>query len=77
VLSIFNLLQWCFNRLIPAQTPHSGVNVSPRMAAPNQGFIEQSSITWRSTSDSVQEEALSRAQMTRFMRGSYEICYEV
>jgi len=33
VLNVFNLLQWCFNRLIPAQSPHFGANVSPRMAA--------------------------------------------
>jgi hypothetical protein len=24
VLNVFNLLQWCFNRLIPARSPHSG-----------------------------------------------------
>src|SRR6267143_1571998 len=38
VLNVFNLLQWCFNRVILAQSPHSGVNVSPRMAVPDQGF---------------------------------------
>jgi hypothetical protein len=38
VLNVFNLLQWCFNRLISTQSPHSGVNVSPRMAVPDQGF---------------------------------------
>src|SRR5882762_4453888 len=35
VLNVFNLLQWCFDRLSPARSPHSGVNVSPRMAAPH------------------------------------------
>lgn len=29
VLNAFNLLQWCFNRTIPAKSPHSGVSVSP------------------------------------------------
>ena len=37
VLNVFNLLQWCFNRLIPARSPHSGVNVSPRMEVPEPG----------------------------------------
>jgi len=31
--------KWCFNRLILAQPCHSGMNVSPRTAVPNQGFI--------------------------------------
>ena len=39
VLNVFNPLQWCFNRLIPARSPHSEVNVSPRMEVPDQGFI--------------------------------------
>src|SRR5882762_4506679 len=39
VPNVFNLLQWCFNRLILAQSPHSRVNVSPRMEVPSQGFI--------------------------------------
>jgi hypothetical protein len=34
----FNLLEWCFDRLSPARSPHSGVNVSPRMEVPDQGF---------------------------------------
>ena len=34
VVNVFNLLQWCFNRLIPAPSLHSRVNVSPRMAVP-------------------------------------------
>jgi len=34
VLNVFNLLQWCFDRLIPARSRHSGMNVSPRMAVP-------------------------------------------
>jgi hypothetical protein len=38
VLNVFNLLQWCFDHLSPVQAPHSGVNVSPRMAVPDQGF---------------------------------------
>ena len=38
MLNVFNLLQWCFDRLSPARSPHSGVNVSPRMAVPDQGF---------------------------------------
>jgi hypothetical protein len=32
VLNVFNFLQWCFNRLILAQSRHSGINVSPRIA---------------------------------------------
>lgn len=27
MLNVFNLLQWCFNCLIPVRSPHSGVNV--------------------------------------------------
>jgi hypothetical protein len=38
VLNVFNLLLWCFDRLSPARSPHSGVNVSPRMEVPVQGF---------------------------------------
>src|SRR5258705_42301 len=38
VLNVFNLLQWCFDRLSPVQSPQSGVNVSPRMAVLHQGF---------------------------------------
>jgi len=38
VLNVFNLLQWCFDRLSPARSLHSGVNVSPRMAVPDHGF---------------------------------------
>jgi hypothetical protein len=38
VLNVFNLLQWCFDRLSPARLPHFGVNVSLRMAVPDQGF---------------------------------------
>jgi hypothetical protein len=38
VLNVFNLLQWCFNRLIPIQSRHSGMNVSPRMAVPTQDY---------------------------------------
>jgi hypothetical protein len=38
VLNVFNLLQW-FNRPISAQSPHSGMNVSPRMEVPDQGSI--------------------------------------
>ena|SRR5579862_1915638 len=37
VLNVFNLIQWCFDPLSPIQSSHSGVNVSPRMAAPDQG----------------------------------------
>ena len=40
VLNVFNLLRWCFDRLSPARSPHSGVNVSPRMAVPDQGFTK-------------------------------------
>ncbi len=40
VLNDFNLLQWCFNRLIPAQSRHSGMNVSPRMAVPGNSGPE-------------------------------------
>jgi hypothetical protein len=29
VLNVFNLIQWCFDRLILARSCHSGVNVSP------------------------------------------------
>lgn len=29
MLKCFDSFKWCFNRLIPAKTPHSGVNVSP------------------------------------------------
>ena len=32
MLNVFNLIQWCFNRLIPARSPHSEVFVNPRMA---------------------------------------------
>jgi hypothetical protein len=39
VLNVFNLTEWCFGHLSPAQSRHSGVNVSPRMAVPDQGFI--------------------------------------
>jgi hypothetical protein len=39
VLNDFNLLQWGFNRLIPARSPYSGVNMSLGMAAPKQRFI--------------------------------------
>jgi len=41
VLNVFNLLQWCFNRLIPTQSPHSGVNVSPRMEVPTRGSYQK------------------------------------
>jgi|ERR1700732_4567092 hypothetical protein len=34
VLNVFNLLQWCFDRLILPRSCHSGANVSPRMAVP-------------------------------------------
>jgi hypothetical protein len=49
VLNVFNLLRWCFNRLIPTQSPHSGVNVSPEMAVPDQGF-KATSVTITTTS---------------------------
>ena len=49
VLNVINLLQWCFNRLIPTQSPHSGVNVSPRMAVPDQGFTLCTPILWLGT----------------------------
>ena len=39
MLNDFNLLQWGFNRLIPARSPYSGVNMSLGMAAPKQRFI--------------------------------------
>jgi hypothetical protein len=29
VLNVFNLLQWCFNHLIPTRPRHSGTNVRP------------------------------------------------
>src|SRR5215470_6896546 len=32
-----NLLKWCFNRPIPARSPHSGANVNPRMGIQDQG----------------------------------------
>ena len=35
MLNVFNLVEWCFDRLSPAQSPHFAVNVSPRMAAPD------------------------------------------
>jgi hypothetical protein len=41
VLNVFNLLQWCFDRLSPARSPHFGVNVSPRMAVPDHRFISR------------------------------------
>ena len=44
VLNVFNLIRWCFDHLSPAQLRHSGVNVSPRMAVPDQGFIGSSSV---------------------------------
>src|SRR5260370_23194260 len=49
VLNVFNLLQWCFDRLSSARSPHSGVNVSPRMAVPGQGFISLILTPWRGT----------------------------
>jgi hypothetical protein len=49
VLNVFNLLRWCFNRLIPTQSLHSGVNVSPEMAVPDQGF-KATSVTITTTS---------------------------
>ena len=49
MLNVFNLLQWCLNRLIPTQSPHSGVNVSPEMAVPDQGF-KATSVTITTTS---------------------------
>src|SRR5262249_42164271 len=39
-----NLLKWCFNRPIPARSPHSGANVNPRMGVQDQGFISQSPV---------------------------------
>jgi hypothetical protein len=39
VLNVLNLLQWCFNRLIPVQSPHSDVFVNPFYGNPYQGFI--------------------------------------
>src|SRR5215469_5541903 len=56
VLNVFNLLQWCFNRLIPAQSPHSGVNVSPRMEVPRQGFISRFLTPWDRPRDSGPKE---------------------
>jgi len=32
VLNVFNLLQWCFSRLIPARSSQMGMCVNPRMA---------------------------------------------
>jgi hypothetical protein len=49
VLNVFNLLQWCFDRLSPARSSQSGVNVSPRMAVLDQGFIGPGVITCRVT----------------------------
>src|SRR5262249_1821735 len=43
VLNVFNLVEWCFDHLSPVQSPHSGVNVSPRMAVPHQGFNRSAS----------------------------------
>src|SRR5258708_7083008 len=40
VLNVFNLLQWCFDHLSPAESPHSGTNVSPRMAVPARRLIK-------------------------------------
>ncbi len=37
MLNVFNLIQWRFDLLIPAQSPHSGVNVNPRMATLTRG----------------------------------------
>ena len=38
VLNVFNLIEWCFDHLSPAQSLQFWVNVSPRMAVPGQGF---------------------------------------
>jgi hypothetical protein len=51
-VNVFNLMQWCFDRVIPVQSPHSGVNVSPRMEVPDQGFSSLTMIPWHSTRDS-------------------------
>ena len=37
MLNVFNLIQWCFDLLIPAQSPHSEVFVNPRMATLTRG----------------------------------------
>ena len=40
LLNVFNLLQWCFSRLIPAQSPQYGSFVNPPMATLAQGLCE-------------------------------------
>lgn len=37
MLNVFNCIQWCFNRLISARSPHSEVFVNPRMATLTRG----------------------------------------
>src|SRR5437588_1169919 len=32
---VIQSFEWCFNRIILAQSRHSGMNVSPRMAVPH------------------------------------------
>jgi hypothetical protein len=68
VLNVFNLLQWCFNRLIPTQSPHSGVNVSPEMAVPDQGF-KATSVTITTTS-MMMTMAMITGMMTMMMTSS-------
>ena len=68
MLNVFNLLQWCFNRLIPTQSPHSGVNVSPEMAVPDQGF-KATSVTITTTS-MMMTMAMITGMMTMMMNSS-------
>jgi len=44
VLNVFNLLQWCFNRLIPAQPSQFGMFVNPRMATLTRGSFHSNNI---------------------------------
>ena len=44
MLNVFNLLQWCFNRLIPAQPSHFGMFVNPRMATLTRGSFHSNNI---------------------------------
>jgi hypothetical protein len=43
VLNVFNLLEWRFDLLIPAQSRQSGAFVNP--VNPHQGFIESGNET--------------------------------
>ena len=45
MLNVFNLLEWRFDLLILAQSRQSGAFVNPRMATPDQGFIESGNET--------------------------------